>query len=211
MQLRFFSTNISDFWRKWHISLTTWMMDYIFTPLSFILRGYGKIGLSISIVFTFLFVGLWHGGNWTFVIYGLLQGLYFIPLIAKGTINKSTIVADGKFLPSLKEFFQMLALFSLLMFTLIIFRAESAKYALLYLKGIFTMSLLSFPKGTPKYLFILILIFQLAEWLQRSKLHALDFDSIKIPRVMRRTIYYVVIFIIFYYGAEDQEFIYFQF
>jgi len=208
----FFSTNISDFWRKWHISLTTWMMDYVFTPLSFILRKYHKIGLSISIIITFLIVGLWHGANWTFVVFGLLQGLYFIPLIFKGTINSSAKVDNSRFLPSVKEFFQMLALFSLTMLTWVFLRAENVGVAITYISNIFSFSLFTIPQIYPtkvRTLFLFLFIF--IEWLQRDKWHALELDNIKIPRVVRWIIYYSVVFFILFYGSEKQEFIYFQF
>ncbi|MBQ0739902.1 MBOAT family protein, partial [Aquimarina celericrescens] len=118
----FFSTNISDFWRKWHISLTTWMMDYVFTPLSFTLRRHQKKGLIFSIITTFVLVGFWHGANWTFVVYGLLHGIYFIPLVFSGKMNSSEIVAKGKLLPSIKEVFKMISLFLLIMLTDVFFR-----------------------------------------------------------------------------------------
>ena len=113
----FFSTNISEFWRKWHISLTSWMMDYIFTPLSFILRRFKKLGLFISILVTFTIVGIWHGANWTFIIFGVLHGLYFLPLIFKDSVNKKKIVTDGNFLPSINAISKMAGLFLLVAVT----------------------------------------------------------------------------------------------
>lgn len=83
----FFAQNIAEFWQRWHISLTSWMTEYVYSPLSFIFRRYAKNGIILSIIINFILVGLWHGSNWTFVIFGLLHGLYFIPLILNGSFE----------------------------------------------------------------------------------------------------------------------------
>ena len=127
----FFSVNIADYWRGWHISLTTWMMDYVFTPLSFMLRKYGRQGLIISIVATFILVGFWHGANWTFVVYGLLHGLYFIPLVYSGKMNKSNDELNG-LIPSAIGLIKMLGLFLLIVLTDIFFRAPDLSDAFKY-------------------------------------------------------------------------------
>ncbi len=217
----FFSTNISDFWRKWHISLTTWMMDYIFTPLSFILRKYKKTGLIISIVLTFLLVGLWHGANSTFIVFGVLHGLYFIPLVLIGSMNKNEIVAAGRLIPSFKEFFGMIALFILTSFTAVFFRAENLHQAIGYISGIFSNSLFSMPyiieeeTGLPilPKLFILLLCgFIIVEWIGRKGDFAIVNIGKKRNRFFRWSFYFAIIYIIYYWGKSDMNaFIYFQF
>ena len=82
----FFSQNIAEFWRKWHISLTTWLTEYVFTPLSIIFRDFNKLGLVFSILINFTIIGIWHGANWTYILFGFLHGSYFIPLILKQEI-----------------------------------------------------------------------------------------------------------------------------
>jgi len=220
----FFSTNISDYWKKWHISLTSWMMDYIFTPLSFILRKYKKAGLIISTILTFLLVGLWHGANWTFIVFGFLHGLYFIPLILKGSLKKNKIVAKGRLIPSFKEFFGMLALFILTSLTTVFFRAENIIGAIAYISGIASKSLFSIPyvieessgvKIIPKTLLIFIFLFLFVEWFGRKEEYAIAKLGGKWRRPLRWIIYYTIMFAIIFsllwYGGEKQQFIYFQF
>ncbi len=209
----FFSTNISDFWRKWHISLTTWMMDYVFTPLSFSLRNYHKKGLIISIIATFVLVGFWHGANWTFIFYGLLHGFYFIPLVYSGNMNKSEIVAKGKILPSFVELVKMILLFVLIMLTDIFFRANSVFEAIDYIYYIFSNGIFTFPKEivSSQYLIatFLLAIFFIFEWYNREKNHDFEISSYNI---YLRWSYYIFIFLmILFFGKSSETFIYFQF
>ncbi|GAA3607116.1 MBOAT family protein [Flavivirga amylovorans] len=209
----FFSTNISDFWRKWHISLTTWMMDYVFTPLSFSLRSYQKNGLIISIIATFVLVGFWHGANWTFVFYGLLHGIYFIPLVYSGKMNTSEIVAKGKFFPSIIEFIKMLLLFILIMATDIFFRANSIKEAINYIISIFSDDIFSIPQGlfNSNYLItiFLIFIFFFIEWNNREKKHDFEINNYNI--FLRWSSYVFLFLLILFFGKSSETFIYFQF
>ncbi len=209
----FFSTNISDYWRKWHISLTTWMMDYVFTPLSFTLRSYQKKGLVISIIATFILVGFWHGANWTFIFYGLLHGLYFIPLVYSGKMNKSQIVAKGKLIPSFIELFKMLALFVLIMLTDIFFRANTVTEAFNYIASIFSYSLFKFPNEllSSSYLIGLVLLafFILVEWKHRERHH--DFEISNYNIIIRWSSYIIIFLLILFFGKSSETFIYFQF
>lgn len=131
----FFATNISEFWQRWHISLTTWMMDYVFTPLSFILRDKKKIGLILSILVTFLIVGIWHGDNATFLAFGTLQGLYFLPLILQNKLNRkmnpSLQTPKVKFINAIKT----LGLFLLLSLTAVLLNTNDLTHALSYYNG----------------------------------------------------------------------------
>ncbi|MEB3348193.1 MBOAT family O-acyltransferase [Aquimarina gracilis] len=209
----FFSTNISDFWRKWHISLTTWMLDYVFTPLSFILRRHQKKGLIFSIVITFVLVGFWHGANWTFVAYGLLHGIYFIPLVYKGKMNSSEIVAKGKQIPSLKELSKMIALFILIMLTDVFFRANSVSHALDYLKRIFSFSIVDVPNTilntTTLVTIVLIFFFVFIEWINRERKHDFEINSYNI--FIRWGSYILIFLLLLFFGRSAETFIYFQF
>lgn len=209
----FFSTNISDFWRKWHISLTTWMMDYVFTPLSFILRRYYKIGLVISILVTFILVGFWHGANWTFIVYGLLHGIYFIPLVYSGKMNREQVVAKGKWIPNIKEISKMLVLFILVMLTDVFFRADSVAIAFNYLNRIFSASILDSPSsifgGVTIITIGLIGIFILVEWINRERKH--DFDIANYNIYVRWCSYVALFLLILFFGRSSETFIYFQF
>lgn len=209
----FFSTNISDFWRKWHISLTTWMMDYVFTPLSFTLRKHQKKGLIFSIITTFILVGFWHGANWTFVIYGLLHGIYFIPLVFSGKMNSSEIVAKGKLLPSIKEVFKMGSLFLLIMLTDVFFRVDNVAMGFDYIKRIFSLNIISFPSiivaSTTIITSILIGFFILIEWCNREKKH--DFEIHNYNIYLRWGFYIFIFSLILFFGKSSETFIYFQF
>ncbi len=209
----FFSTNISDFWRKWHISLTTWMMDYVFTPLSFSLRSYQKKGLIISIIATFVLVGFWHGANWTFVFYGLLHGIYFIPLVYSGKMNTSEIVAKGKLLPSFVELIKMILLFILIMLTDVFFRTHNVSEAFDYIFLIFSNNIFSIPTEifSSNYLITtaLLFLFIAVEWLHREKSH--DFEISHYPFILRWICYIVLYLLILIFGKSAETFIYFQF
>ncbi|WP_438423344.1 MBOAT family O-acyltransferase [Aquimarina macrocephali] len=209
----FFSTNISGFWKKWHISLTTWMMDYVFTPLSFTLRRLHKKGLVISIIATFILVGFWHGANWTFIVFGLLHGIYFVPLVYSGSMNASDIMAKGKWFPSFKEIYKMIGLFVLVMMTDVIFRVDSVAVALDYYKGIFSSSIIKYPASyvTANTLMIVALIgfFMLIEWANREKKH--DFEISNYNVYLRWSSYIFIFLLILFFGRSSDTFIYFQF
>jgi alginate O-acetyltransferase complex protein AlgI len=213
----FFSTNISSFWQKWHISLTSWMMDYIFTPLNFILRKYKNYGLVISIIITFLTVGLWHGAKWTFVVFGILHGLYFMPLILKGSMNKNKIIAKGKLFPSFIEIFEIFGLFLLVSVTAALLRADNLDQGLKYLSGIFSKSIFSIPdfngRGHAFFILILILFSFSVEWFSRRREFPLASLDLFWSKPLRWICYLVIIIGIYFFGYsyESVNFIYFQF
>lgn len=217
----FFSTNISQFWRKWHISLSSWMMDYVYTPLSFILRRYKKIGLITSVFFTFVLVGLWHGANWTFVVYGALHGLYFIPIILSGAMSNNEEVAKGKLLPSISEFTRMILLFLLVSVTTVFFRSNNLFEAFSYLNILFSDSLFSFPNGInpggnetlhPGVIVALTCLFFLVEWVGRCGEYGLANIGQKYNRLVRWSLYGSIIFLIgMFMRTTETPFIYIQY
>ena len=206
----YFSRDVAEFWRRWHISLSTWFRDYVYIPL-----GGSRVGTLIkirNIFIIFIVSGFWHGANWTFIVWGALNAVYILPLMLFNKNRKNTnIAAEGKYLPSISELTNIALTFSLTTIAWIFFRAENISHAMSYLSGIFSKSLLSFPEIRPKTLIVIIILFVLMEWLQRDKKFALQIDSIKIPKIARWGFYYSLIFSIFYFGGTKQEFIYFQF
>jgi len=206
----FFAQNIADFWRRWHISLTGWLTDYVFTPLSIYFRDYGKTGLILAILINFTVIGIWHGANWTFVLFGFINGCYFIPLIWRGTINKKS-----KSSSSLKVFVNTAGTFLLVMFTFILFRCDSVHMAFDYYRNLFSLSLFSSFEIVEKVniittLIAIILMFW-AEWLQREKQHVLQIDFIK-SFTWRALIYFGLIFYIISFSAtKTVDFIYLKF
>ena len=206
----YFSRDIAEFWRRWHISLSTWFRDYVYIPLGGSKGGTWKKVRNTFVIF--VVSGFWHGANWTFVIWGFINALYFLPLLLlkKNRVNTDQ-VAEGKWFPSIKELFQMGTTFFITLIAWVFFRSENVSHAFSYLSGMFSKSLFSIPQRHPIELMILIGIFVLVEWFQRDKQHDLEIDSIKIPRVFRWALYYSIILVIQNMGGVQQEFIYFQF
>lgn len=208
----YFSRDIAEFWRRWHISLSTWFRDYLYIPLG---GSKGGTWMQIRNIFIiFIVSGFWHGANWTFVIWGALNALYFLPLLV---FNKNrqhlNSVAIGKSLPSFKEFFQMLITFGLTVFAWIFFRAENIGHAIRVISEIFSSSLFTMP-GFKNYIIIfLVLIFILIEWVGREQEYALEKLGLNWNRALRWFFYYCIVISIFIsmFEGQTQEFIYFQF
>jgi len=206
----YFSRDIAEFWRRWHISLSTWFRDYLYIPLG---GSRGRTWMKIRNIFIiFIVSGFWHGANWTFVIWGALNALYFLPLLLlkKNRINTNT-VAQGKSLPSVKELFQMLLTFSITVLAWVFFRAENIGHAINYISAIFSKSLISMPGFKKPYLAILILLLIMIEWIGRENEYGIEKFGFNWNRPLRLTFYYSIIFVIFYFGGKEQQFIYFQF
>jgi alginate O-acetyltransferase complex protein AlgI len=206
----YFSRDIAEFWRRWHISLSSWFRDYIYIPL-----GGSRGGTSMKVRNTlaiFLLSGLWHGANWTFVVWGLLNACYFLPLLLLDRNRTHTDVpAEGRWLPGPREAMQIASTFLLTALAWVVFRADTMGDALRYLAGIFSRSLFSFPEvGSPR-IAVLIGAFVLIEWLQRDKEHALQLEGVVRRPSARWAIYYATVAVIFLFGATQQQFIYFQF
>ena len=206
----YFSRDIAEFWRRWHISLTTWFRDYVYIPLGGSRCSKAKIVRNTFVIF--LLSGLWHGANWTFIAWGAFHAFLFLPLILMGKNRKyRDTVAEGRLLPSLKEFGQMLLTFFLATVGWIIFKADSIGQAWNYLKGICSTSLFSRPDASGVTGFaVAIVIMLLVEWFQRDKEHGFDLSGIKWG-VVRYAAYLVVLFLTFAFGGHAVNFIYFQF
>lgn len=154
----YFSRDIAEFWRRWHISLSSWFRDYLYIPLG---GSRGRTWNKIRNVFIiFLVSGFWHGANWTFIIWGALNALYFLPIfITNNNRNNLNIVAQGKYLPNLKEFLLMSLTFILTVFAWIFFRAENIGHAISYINNIFSPTLFESSEIFPLGLLLLILFF----------------------------------------------------
>ena len=210
----YFSRDIAEFWRRWHISLSTWFRDYLYIPL-----GGSRGGISMKVRNTFIIFlvsGLWHGANWTFIVWGALNALYFLPLLlTKNNRNHIEIVASDKFLPSLKEFAMMFLTFAMTVFAWIFFRAESVSHALDYIGGIISVSTFQIPdllgKEEVQTTVILTISFIILEWLGRKREFAIAKMGEKWVWPLRYSFYYLIIISIFWFGGKEQAFIYFQF
>jgi len=210
----YFSRDIAEFWRRWHISLSTWFRDYLYIPL-----GGSKGGMWMKVRNTFIIFlvsGFWHGANWTFIIWGLLNALFIMPSIIFNTNRTNLdIVAQGKLFPTLKEFLSILFTFSLTVFAWIFFRSNTIDQALGYISRIFSASFFSVPLVKvdmyDTYIYALVMLFIIIEWLGREQKYALAQVMPNKPKVYRWAFYYLLIVIIFIFAGSNQEFIYFQF
>ncbi len=211
----YFSRDIAEFWRRWHISLSTWFRDYLYIPLG---GSKGNTWIRVRNIFIiFIVSGFWHGANWTFIIWGVINAFYFLPLLLlnRNRINTNT-VAQFNSLPSIKEFFQMMITFSWIVLSWIIFRAENINHAFNYLSTIFSNSLFEIPEFTGMKhgltTIILILFFIVVEWIGRNDQYAIESIGLKWNRFYRWSWYSFILFVIgIYMHTYETPFIYFQF
>lgn len=203
----YFSRDIAEFWRRWHISLTTWFRDYVYIPLGGSRVGKWKVVRNTFIIF--LVSGLWHGANWTFILWGAFHALLFLPLILLGKNRRHTdIVATDRWLPSIGELGQMVFTFVLAALGWILFRSQSLNEATSFYIGMFSNGF----AGTdlPKRTLIFVVLMLLVEWLQRRREHGLSMEGVR-NGVIRYVCYIAVLSMIFVFGVFNETFIYFQF
>lgn len=210
----YFSRDIAEFWRRWHISLSTWFRDYLYIPL-----GGSRVGVWTKVRNTFvvfIISGFWHGSNWTFIVWGALNAIYFLPLLLTNS-NRNNLdnVAIGKLFPNLKEILLMMSTFGLTVFAWIFFRAENIEHAINFISEILSPSLFSIPKftGMQDALIIsfLVIIFLLIEWKGRDGQYAISHLGEKWKSPLRYATYYFIILLILWFGGKEQQFVYFQF
>ena len=215
----YFSRDIAEFWRRWHISLSTWFRDYLYIPL-----GGSRGGTWVKVRNTFIIFivsGFWHGANWTFIVWGALNAIYFLPiLLTKNNRRNLDTVAEEKYLPSIKEFSSIALTFGLTVIAWVFFRAENIGHALEYIYDMFSglavygnyyksYRMLFIKIGYP---FILIsIVFILIEWLGRKDQFAISNNISKLSKTLRYLAYYLLIASLLWFGGKEQQFIYFQF
>ncbi len=208
----YFSRDIAEFWRRWHISLTTWFRDYIYIPLGGSRTTKFKVIRNTFIIF--LVSGFWHGANWTFIAWGLYHAALFMPLILLGKNRKYTdVVATGRWLPSVKELGQMLLTFMLAVIGWVIFRATGIPSAIGYFKSMLSLETLTgFYKIFCEWTMLPVGIMLLVEWLNRQGEHGLQgFDRVVRSRWARYFLYALAFVAVIFFRGDYAEFIYFQF
>lgn len=209
----FFARDIREFWQRWHISLSAWFRDYLYFPL-----GGSKYGTLITIrnVFiVYIVSGFWHGASWNYIVWGVLNAAYFLPIFFLKSKKHKEIVAYGRLFPSIKEFLQMTLTFLLCLLSWVFFRAESIPHAINFLDGMFDSSLFTMPYLTedkPGNIFTIVFIsFIVLEWLGREGQFALDKWIVWFNKPLRFGIYLGLALLIFYFSGTSEQFIYFQF
>jgi D-alanyl-lipoteichoic acid acyltransferase DltB (MBOAT superfamily) len=210
----YFSRDIAEFWRRWHISLSTWFRDYLYIPL-----GGSKGGNWMKVRNTFIIFivsGFWHGANWTFIFWGLLNALFIMPsIVMNNNRNNIEIVGKGNLLPSLKELLQITFTFLLTVFAWIFFRSETLSKAFQIISKIFSNSILSVPifseKGKALMIVFFIAVFMLIEWAGREGNFALEHFGLKWNKPVRWGFYFLLGITILLFSGNKQQFIYFQF
>ncbi len=210
----YFSRDIAEFWRRWHISLSSWFKDYLYIPL-----GGSKGGKWMQVRNTFIIFivsGFWHGANWTFIVWGLLNAIFILPSILLNTNrNNLEIVSKGKQWPTVRELLQIIITFGLTVFAWIFFRAENITHAYHYISEIFSASIVEIPKFAEKkkaiIVIVLIIIFIFVEWKGRENQYAIEKLGLNWSKTLRYIMYSVIIFSLFWFGGNAEQFIYFQF
>ncbi len=209
----YFSRNVREFWRRWHITLMGWFTYYVYFPM-----GGGRVSVPRKIfntLFVFVLSGLWHAPDWTYVLWGVYNGLLFIPLILFPSQRYKDTVAHGRLLPTWREFFSMLLTFMLINFARIFSRAPNMTSFWEFTRRLFSPSIVDYHGLTWSMATALMWCAALlvAEWFQREKSHVLEIDGYRIfsTQLSRLALYGFIFFLIFYFTAPVQTFIYFQF
>ena len=201
----YFSRNIGEFWRRWHISLSSWFRDYLYIPLGGSNGGRWKSIRNIFVIF--LISGFWHGANWTFVFWGLVHSSLYLPLFLLGRNRQyiTDIVSENNWFPSIKELFQMGITFLSTMVAWVFFRSENISDAFQYLSMI--VSNFRIP-NTETYGLIFVFILLMFEWLWREdERNPLNLKNI----YLRYSVYAIIYFSVMFSIGDEQQFIYFQF
>ena len=208
----YFATSFADYWKRNHISLTTWFMDYVYYPL--IGSSDRLMYWNFCMIVTFLLSGLWHGAGWTFVLWGLYQGIF---IVISMNLAKSRKRFEKKHKLKNKRWYEalmMVVTFGIVCVGLILFRVDSVSQAWGYFCGIFSKGLFSVPWLDVRHYYIPIFLSVAAlfvvERLQRDKEHAFDLSGIK-SHVLKFSIYFVMVAVLFWFGGHAESFIYFQF
>ena len=212
----YFSRNMNEFWRRWHISLNTWFVDYVYIPLGGSRNGKWKTIRNIMVVF--LLSGLWHGADWSFVAWGAYHGLLLVLLLL---LNRNTkyehVVAYDKWYPSFKELGQMVLVFALASLGWMMFRADNMSQFIDYTRHMCSADLFSMPKLAGYYILFANIVFMfIIEWFVRHNAHGLDFkNSTAKPYTLyaatRCTLYIIIFILILVFGGHTENFIYMYF
>ena len=206
--------SLRDFWRRWHISLSSWVRDYLFLPLSSFTRRWGQWGVAASLMVTFIALGVWHGAGWTFAVYGFIQGLVIVWELRTERIRNKVRKHIGGRLFAMLSVIRTYLIFAV---SLVFFKAKSVSDAFYFLRNISFQTHASWKEiniGMSDHICIVagaaLLLMLLYDYLmsKRNQHRRLE----RQPILLRWTIYYLIVFALFAYGKFGTEnFIYLQF
>lgn len=199
----YFSRNISEFWRKWHMSLTSWFTDYIYIPLGGNRQGRKRTIINTLIVFTIC--GLWHGANWTFVLWGFLNGMFFLPLLLQKSPKK---YKHEPICGNTTTLLKMAITFSMVSFSWICFRSPNVSSFLYYVEKMFTKGLNGNLGDIPKLGCVFLFSIIIFEWCKRNDEYALQKVSVSKNAFIRVLIYALLFIITYCYRGNTTTFIY---
>ncbi len=195
----FFSRNMKELWQRWHISLMTWLREYIYFPLGG--SRCGKWRTCVNIMIVFAISGLWHGADWTFVIWGTVNGMMLLPFVFRPKKSYSNHAR-------LRDIPKCILTFLIFAFIFLSFRSPNISHLQECLSTLIHGSYLSVPMGITAFYYIIP--FVIVEWLGRRQ--EFPIMTLKMPTILRWVIYWALLFIIAFYGAKANiQYIYFQF
>ncbi len=209
----YFSRDIGEFWRRWHISLSTWFRDYLYIPLG---GSKGDKWLSIRNIFIiFIVSGFWHGANWTFIMWGLIHAMLYVPLFlrTKNRQSASNLIFENRWLPNTKEIFNMGSTFFFTMISWVFFRSENISCAFNYLLKMTTE--IGLPSHNRSGI-IFVLLLAILDWMlfkNEKILFSVQQDKSFFTKmgILKYIVYYSLLYAIFFFSGKQEKFIYFQF
>ena len=207
--------NIAEFWRNWHISLTSWITDYVFMPLNIALRNMGSWGVFLALTINIVLIGMWHGADWTFGLFGLYHAMLYIPLVFTGAFGKNKKLRPGNCgLPKLDDFSKMAVNYFFVSLGFVFFYANSVTDAFRFFGGICSASIFSMPSlPMKKATMVFMLLVLILEWTTRKREHPLQLPTNGVFRytVVRYSLYACIGLMLFFFAGEVETFIYFKF
>lgn len=207
----FFAQNVAEYWRRWHISLTGWLTDYVFMPLNIRFRNLGNLGLISAVTINFVLIGFWHGANWTFGFFGLYYAVLYVPLILSGKMNKKTkITWINGWLIAPKNLLKMFLTYLWVALGLVFFRSESLTVAFDTLAQMFTGIGGLYHRDYTKTMLICLMILLVKDYLEEGKF---KFQVFKTDKIWWLDLQFIclIFFILLFRGDAVKEFIYMQF
>lgn len=210
----FLARNVAEFWRNWHMSLTSWITDYVFMPLNVRFRDWGKVGMALAIIINLVLIGFWHGADWTYGLFGLYFGLFYIPLIVSGAFGKRKKLRPGWHgCPKGGDLAKMVANYMVVAVGMLLFRGQSLAEVGTYLHGMVANGWSVGEFGIHPFCYLSIVVMLILHWTQRGTEHALQLKPGRLwnHRACRWILYYTIILCIFKFKGEAHQFIYFQF